>query len=85
MAGETVYHYFWHTFADQIIEEMKKRIKSGENKKQAQYILYIILKDCLKMLHPFMPFVTEAVWQKMPQSAQKKNQKNNLLIVSPWP
>jgi valyl-tRNA synthetase len=85
LAGETLYHYFWHTFADQIIEEMKKRIKSGENKKQAQYILYIILKDCLKMLHPFMPFVTEAVWQKLPQSAQKKKQKNNLLIVSPWP
>ncbi|MDD5760615.1 MAG: valine--tRNA ligase [Candidatus Pacebacteria bacterium] len=85
LAGESLYHYFWHIFADQIIEEMKKRIKADEDKKQAQYILYIILGDCLKMLHPFMPFVTEAVWQKLPQYTPKKNQKNNLLIVSPWP
>jgi len=85
LAGETIYHYFWHIFADQIIEEMKSRIKAGANKKEAQYILHTILRDCLKMLHPFMPFVTEAVWQKLPQYSQKKKQKNNLLIITPWP
>ncbi len=82
LAGEALYHYFWHTFADKIIEEMKNRIKENQNKKQAQYILDIILKDCLKMLHPFMPFVTEAIWQKLPHY---KNKKDNLLIITQWP
>ena len=82
LAGETLYHYFWHIFADKIIEEMKIRIKENQDKKQAQYILDTILKDCLKMLHPFMPFVTEAVWQKIPHY---ENKKNNLLIIAQWP
>jgi len=82
LAGEALYHYFWHTFADKIIEEMKNRIKENQDKKQAQYILDIILKDCLKMLHPFMPFATEAIWQKLPHY---KNKKDNLLIITQWP
>ncbi len=82
LAGEALYHYFWHTFADKIIEEMKNRIKENQDKKQAQYILDTILKDCLKMLHPFMPFVTEAIWQKLPHY---KNKKDNLLIITQWP
>ena len=82
LAGEALYHYFWHTFADKIIEEMKNRIKDNQDKKQAQYILDIILKDCLKMLHPFMPFVTEAIWQKLPHY---ENKKDNLLIITQWP
>jgi valyl-tRNA synthetase len=81
LAGETIYHYFWHVFADKIIEEMKNRIRNNKNKKQAQYILYIILKDCLKMLHPFMPFVTEAIWQKLPSY---RNKKTDLLMINKW-
>lgn len=81
LAGELIYHYFWHTFADKIIEEMKNRIKNDFHKKQAQYVLYHILTGCLKMLHPFMPFVTEEVWQKVPDY---KNQKKNLLIIEKW-
>ena len=61
---------------------MKNRIKENQDKKQAQYILDTILKDCLKMLHPFMPFVTEAIWQKLPHY---KNKKDNLLIITQWP
>jgi len=60
---------------------MKNRIRNNKNKKQAQYILYTILKDCLKMLHPFMPFVTEAVWQKLPSY---QNKKTDLLMINKW-
>ena len=82
LAGEILYHYFWHVFADKIIEQMKLRIRENKNKKQAQYILDTILKDCLKMLHPFMPFVTETIWQKIPHY---QNKKNNLLMITQWP
>ena len=82
LAGETLYHYFWHTFADKIIEEMKARIYQNKNKKAAQYVLYNLLKDSLKMLHPFMPFVTETIWQIMPHF-DKKDQK--ILMIEKWP
>lgn len=78
-AGETVYHYFWHTFADKIIEEQKAQLQNSENKSEAQYVLYTVLTACLKMLHPFMPFVTEAVWQKLPKK------KSSLLMIEKWP
>lgn len=81
LAGESLYHYFWHTFADKIIEQMKQRIRNNKNKKQAQFILYTILKENLKMLHPFMPFVTETIWQKIPPDNKKKNK---LLMVEKW-
>ena len=81
-AGETLYHYFWHTFADKIIEDSKKRLY-GDNpaeKRAAQETLMTILKECLKMLHPFTPFVTEEVWQMVPKS--KSEQK--MIIVEKW-
>jgi len=81
LAVEKLYHYFWRTFADKIIEEAKSRFK-GDNaadKISAQRMLYEMLATLLKLLHPFMPFVTEAVWEQM----QKKDKK--LLMVEKWP
>jgi len=82
LAGETIYQYFWHTFADKIIEEMKMRIRENRDKEQAQYIVAKILVDCLKLLHPFMPFLTEAIWQKLPFPDLKKEK---ILMVAKWP
>ena len=82
LAGEEVYQYFWHTFADKILEKMKIRIRNNDKKKQAQYILARILIDSLKLLHPFMPFITETIWQKLPLPEMKDNK---LLIVAKWP
>lgn len=78
-AGEALYHYFWHTFADTIIESAKPRFHSDniKDKAAAQYVLITILKECLKMLHPFMPYVTEDIWGKMPG-------RKNLLIIERW-
>lgn len=81
LASEKLYHYFWHTFADKIIEDTKDRLR-GEDKKekqQAQSLLYKILKTNLRMLHPFMPFVTEVIWQKLP------DKETDLIMVSEWP
>jgi len=91
-AGEALYHYFWHTFADKIIEDSKKRLYDGApaEKRAAQEMLMTILKECLKMLHPFMPFVTEEVWGMVPHSVkaslgkQKSKGEQELIMVEKW-
>jgi len=78
LAGEKLYHYFWHEFADKIIESSKARL-DGDDVKDAVAAgakLETILKECLKMLHPFIPFVTEEIWQKMGNKT--------LLMVEKW-
>ncbi len=81
LAGEEIYHYFWHVFCDKIIEEKKKDIM-GENlakKNSAKWLLLEIYATCMQLLHPFMPFITEEIWQELPIK------KKNLLIVENWP
>ncbi len=72
LASEKIYHYIWHRFADEIVEESKKN-------PEMKAALLPLWKDCLKVLHPFMPFVTEEIWSLLP-SAEK-----NLLMVEKWP
>ena len=79
-AAEKIYHYFWHTFCDKIIEEQKKRLNNPKEKKAAQALLLAILATNLKLLHPFMPFITEEIYQKLPL----KNKKECLMVEN-WP
>ncbi|OGZ45180.1 MAG: valine--tRNA ligase [Candidatus Ryanbacteria bacterium RIFCSPHIGHO2_02_FULL_45_13b] len=81
LAAEKIYHYFWHTFADKIIEEAKLTLRGGSKEEQmsAIWTIQTILTTSLKLLHPFMPFVTEAVWEHIPQ----KNK--TLLMIEQWP
>jgi valyl-tRNA synthetase len=72
LASEKLYAYVWHTLADKIIEESKGKTDYGAT-------LYYILENSIKLLHPFMPFVTEEIWSMMP------NTKGRLLIVEKWP
>jgi len=78
LAGEKAYHYFWHTFADIIIESEKGALKDGtpEEKAAAYKTLETILLGSLKILHPFVPFVTETVWQKF--------NPDKLLLATSW-
>ncbi len=80
LASEKIYHYVWHRFADEILEDCKIRCNSGsdEEKASAQYTLKTILETSLKLLHPFMPFITEEIWQLLPD-------KKQLLMVEKWP
>lgn len=73
LAGEKIYHYIWHRFADEIIEESKGKPEYGAT-------LYYILETCLKLLHPFMPFVTEEIWQ-----SYEWKKDRDLLMISAWP
>jgi valyl-tRNA synthetase len=73
--GETahiLYDFIWHDFADKYIEESKSKI--GE---EINAILSHILINSLKMLHPFMPFITEEIWSYLGQE--------DLLMVAEWP
>ena len=77
LAAEHLYHYIWHTVADVIIEEMKPRLKDGNKDESAAYTLRAILTECLTMLHPFMPFVTEEIWQTLEYT-------DGILMVKQW-
>jgi valyl-tRNA synthetase len=81
MAGEKIYAYTWSRFADVIIEESKGIILSNseEDKISRQQFLLHTLEKILKILHPFMPFVTEEIWKSFPLENKK------LLIVEKWP
>jgi valyl-tRNA synthetase len=81
LASEKIYHYIWHTFADIIIEDSKSILMGNDEnlKKSRQALLLEILEKSLKILHPFMPFVTEEIWSMMPIDNKK------LLIVEKWP
>jgi len=78
IAAEKIYHYFWHVFADKIIEREKPRLQT-ENRPEAQYLLVALLKNLLILLHPFMPFITEEIYQMLP------NKDKDLLMIENWP
>ena len=69
LGAETIREFFWHEFCDVWIEEVKKEIQDeevgSEKRVKALAELLYILKENLKIMHPFMPFVTEAVWQEL--------------------
>ncbi|MDI6820560.1 MAG: valine--tRNA ligase [Patescibacteria group bacterium] len=71
------YDFFWHEFCDVYLEISKKQFES-ENKESTVQILNRILSESLKLLHPFMPFITEQIYQTL----EVKNKK--LLLIEPW-
>ncbi len=80
MAAEKLYHYAWHRLADELIEESKAIFAAGDDAAKAsrKTLLRSLLTDLLKLLHPFMPFVTEEIWKTVRTG-------DTLLIVAKWP
>ena len=96
IVAEKLYHYFWHTFADIIIERSKKKVAiaehtQSESAQSAKKLLYTQLRTLVTLLHPFMPFVTEEIWSILParnaahNAAGGPHKSQNLLIVEKWP
>jgi len=80
LAVQKLYDFIWDIFCDWYIEICKSRL-SGEDKKAkdtARSVLVYVFTNTLKLLHPFMPFITEEVWQSMPHSGDS-------IMVSQWP
>ncbi len=76
-AAQKLYDFTWHTLADVFIEQNKERYKTGDI--QALAVLRHVFLTILKLLHPFMPFVTEEIWRNLPKKSADP------LIVSRWP
>lgn len=80
LAADKLYHYVWHEFADKRLEESKAILKGTDEtaKRKIQFVLNESLENLLKLLHPFMPFITEEIWSSLPG-------KNTLLMIEEWP
>ncbi|MBP6855620.1 MAG: valine--tRNA ligase [Candidatus Pacebacteria bacterium] len=76
------YDLIWHKFADKYIEYAKIRLRQGDQKEQKKQkaILFQSLVKIIKLLHPFMPFVTEAIYQRFPAQVKSKG----LLMIEDW-
>ncbi len=79
LAAEKLYDYTWHEFADRRLEEVKKILRDTDQDKKEKmgFIFNEAFENLLKLLHPFMPFVTEEIWQIM--------RKGKILMVEKWP
>ncbi len=80
VAAESIYHFIWDTFANGILEDSKPLLASEDTTiaLSRQRLLLALLTESITVLHPFMPFVTECIWQQLPQT-------EGLLMTRPWP
>jgi valyl-tRNA synthetase len=81
LAAEKIYHYAWHELADKILEESKPVLAGNDEaaKGSRQILLLTLLDRVLRLLHPFMPFVTEEIYQSLPTKDAE------FLMVAHWP
>ncbi len=90
--AEDIYHFIWHEFADKYLENVKaptfakasegRQSSNVKTKESSEMILLHVLATSLKLLHPFMPFVTEAIWQEL---LARKLVNESLLMSAQWP
>lgn len=81
-AADRLYHFFWHDYADTVIEKMKPMLAQSANPRERENAKALLMEfhmTLLKLLHPFMPFVTEEIWSHLPL----KNKR--LLMIEEWP
>jgi len=79
-----LYDFFWHDFCDKYIESSKLQMSDNKLKDNTQKILLYVLAVSLKLFHPFIPFITEEIWSKIPRVKQGKK-STTMLIVEKWP
>ncbi len=76
-AGRQIYDFLWGDLADWYIEAAKPRLQGADATAVRQTLAYT-LERSLRLLHPFMPFITETIWQRLPHGG-------DALIIAPWP
>ena len=83
LAATKIYELIWNNYCDWYIELVKARLYGDdeEDKKTARYALLKVLKDLLKLLHPYMPFITEEIWSYLPAEEGAKA----FLMLESWP
>ncbi len=85
VAAAKVYDFIWASYCDWYIELTKTRLQGDdeEAKIRAQQVLCYVLTQLLKLLHPFMPFLTEEIWQALPK--EEGVDENGFLMLQKWP
>ncbi len=81
-ALDSVYHFFWHNYCDWYLEMIKQRLYKPEteaDKTTALAVAAYIMKGSMELLHPFIPFITEEIWQNFKQSGEES------VMLSSWP
>ena len=80
VAAQKVYDFIWDSYCDWYIELTKTRLQGEDedSKIRAQQVLCYVLTEILKLLHPFMPFITEEIWQALPH-------QGDYLMLQQWP
>lgn len=81
-AAQEIYKFTWHELADIYIEKSKPQLLDEKLADNTKKILLYQLVTTLKLLHPFMPFITEEIWQKL---LENKLVESNLLLIEKWP
>jgi valyl-tRNA synthetase len=85
-AAETVYHFFWSELADWYLELVKPRFfaeAEAGSKAAAQATLVEVLDSVLRLLHPLMPFISDALWRKLPEVSGVERKES--LVIEAWP
>ncbi len=89
---DEIYRFFWNDFCDWYLEWTKPRIYDGEQKPIAQNVLAFVLDQVLRLLHPFVPFITEGIFQDLNAIAPRRGLKGIMelktadsIMVAPWP
>jgi len=80
-AARLLYEFIWNEYCDWYIEMAKSRLYNKENATErttAQYVIWYVLENTLKLLHPFMPFITETIWQHLPHEGHS-------IMIAEWP
>jgi len=80
IAGKALHQFFWGEFCDWYLELAKPRLYRGSEREKlaAQWVASEVLECSLRLLHPFMPFVTEELWQRLPGAGES-------IMISTWP
>ena len=73
-----LYDFFWHDFCDAYLEASKQQLADEKLKQATQQVLVYALRESLKMLHPFLPFITETIYQEFHKGP------NSLLLIEEW-
>ncbi len=82
-ASSSIYQFIWHEFCDWYIEMSKLQLQDDIHYKEASWCLIYSLEASLKMLHPFMPFITEEIWQKIPHLMEDRPVES--IMISSFP
>ena len=86
-----MYEFLWDQFADWYVEISKTRLYAGagggdeEEAKAARRVLVYVLDTCLRLLHPYMPYVTEKLWHHLPRSPAENSDSPHSLMLASWP